>query len=351
MNDQVELIIRGPQGFVTVRQALDDLERRGIWPTPLNLELWLHFLNDPEGQLARDIDRALEGEEPFNDEVAERLAASHLPRVRLNDEIRDAGAMLSRELKSVASAIKSARKSQESYGKTLSSASKGLEKADEATHLRDLVDTLSAATVKVQTVTVDLEKRLHDSTVEVNKLREHLEQVRRDAMTDALTNLANRKAFDEHLGRLCREADEAGQALSLAVIDIDHFKRFNDTWGHQTGDQVLRFVASVIGRVASQPRLAARYGGEEFGLIFPGESVDKVVPVVDAVREEIGSRLLKRRSTNEDLGEVTISIGVAQLRRGENMVALMERADTALYASKRGGRNRVTNAERAARAA
>ena len=90
-------------------------------------------------------------------------------------------------------------------------------------------------------------------------------------MTDALTQLANRKAFDEELTRLCGEAAESGPPLTLAVIDIDHFKRFNDTWGHQTGDQVLRFVASVIGRIGAPPRLAARYGGEEFGLIFPGD--------------------------------------------------------------------------------
>jgi diguanylate cyclase len=78
--------------------------------------------------------------------------------------------------------------------------------------------------------------------------------VRRDAMTDALTDLANRKAFDEHLAAACDEA-EADKTLTLAVLDIDHFKRFNDTWGHQTGDQVLRYVASVIGRTRRQPAL------------------------------------------------------------------------------------------------
>jgi diguanylate cyclase len=351
MQAQVELLIRSPQGFRSVRQALDDLERRQIWPTPLNLELWLHYLNDAEGQLAREIDRMLASGESFTDEVAEKLAAAFLPRARLNDQIRDAGAQLTRELKSVAGAIATARKSQESYGRTLSSASKGLKKAEEAAVVRELIETLSQATDKMRGVTAGLEKRLQDSTLEVNKLREHLEQVRRDAMTDALTNLANRKAFDEELSRLCREADVAGQTLSLAVIDIDHFKRFNDTWGHQTGDQVLRFVASVIGRVASAPRLAARYGGEEFGLIFPGEAVGEVEAAVNNVRNEIASRVLKRRSTNEDLGEVTISAGVAQLHAGEAMAGLMERADAALYASKRAGRNRVTNAEQSAQAA
>ncbi len=93
-------------------------------------------------------------------------------------------------------------------------------------------------------------------------------------MTDGLTNLANRKSFDEGLLRPAPASTRRQPPLALAVIDIDHFKRFNDTWGHQTGDQVLRYVASVIGRLGDDPpRLAARYGGEEFALLFPGETI------------------------------------------------------------------------------
>src|SRR5205085_274605 len=123
---------------------------------------------------------------------------------------------------------------------------------------KQLVTGLTAATSKVQRENATLERRLETSTKEVARLREHLEQVRRDAMTDALTNLANRKSFDEELLRACDEADRNKTVLTLAVLDIDHFKRFNDTWGHQTGDQVLRYVASVIGRISKTPRVAAR---------------------------------------------------------------------------------------------
>src|SRR5690606_30773591 len=147
------------------------------------------------------------------------------------------------------------------------------------------------------------------------------------------------KAFDEQLARLCEEADaKGGQPLTLAVIDIDHFKRFNDTWGHQTGDQVLRYVASVMNRVAKHPRVAARYGGQEFALIFPGEMGATVEDGLEAMRQEISGRSLRRRSTNDELGAVTISAGYAERRRNETPCALLERADEALYASKRAGR-------------
>ena len=160
---------------------------------------------------------------------------------------------------------------------------------------------------------------------------------------DVETTLRGPKA--DEVARACAAADAQGTTLSVAVLDIDHFKTFNDNWGHQTGDQVLRFVASVIGRVGAPPRFAARYGGEEFAMLFPRESSHQVERMLEEIRVEIGSRMLKRRSTNEDLGTITISSGFAERRPREPVHSAMERADRALYASKHAGRNRVTNGD------
>lgn len=346
MSRTLDAMIRGPEAYGFARRALEEMERWNVWPTPLNFELWLHCVSDPDGRLGKALIKIVTAGGPFTEEVAEGLAAEHLPRMRLSDEIQDAGAQLSRELQSFAGAMAQARQTQEDYGRTLAGASENLAQGADGGALHDLVSNLTAATQKVQKENSTLEQRLQESTLEVTRLREHLEQVRRDAMTDALTQIANRKAFDEGLLRACVESEADGGTVTLAVLDIDHFKRFNDTWGHQTGDQVLRYVASILGRTALKPRLAARYGGEEFGIIFPGEAADHVMAAMEAVRAEIASRLLKRRSTNEELGAVTVSVGVAERRRGEKPSALVERADAALYESKRSGRNCVTNAER-----
>lgn len=342
---QVETTLRSPDAYGLAHRVIDEMQAAGVWPTPLNFELWLHYLGDPEGPLGREIKRLIASNEAFSDATSEMLAAEYLPRAKLSEEIRDAGAVLNRELSSVAEAIADAHKSQAAYGATLADASASMETVDGGAALKKVVANLSTATRKVQRENASLEKKLEASTREVARLREHLEQVRRDAMTDALTNLANRKAFDEHLEKMCAQADAGGQSLALAVLDIDHFKRFNDTWGHQTGDQVLRYVASVLGRVAKHPRVAARYGGEEFALIFPNERSNDVEAALNAMRIEIGSRALRRRSTNDELGAITISAGFAQRRKGETPTALLERADEALYASKRGGRNKVTDAD------
>lgn len=341
---KVELTLRGPEAYDLARRVIDDMASARVWPTPLNFEIWLHYLGDPESALGREIKRMLDADEPFTESVSERLATEFLPRGRLTEEIQDAGRVLDRQLSSVAEAIAEAHRSQAAYGESLADASASMETVSDTDGLQTVVAALTGATRKVQDENRDLQSRLEQSTTEVARLREHLEQVRRDAMTDALTSLANRKAFDEQLASACASADGEGQQITLAVIDIDHFKRFNDTWGHQTGDQVIRYVASVLGRVGRKPRIAARFGGEEFALIMPGESIESVEKTLESVRKEIGSRSLRRRSTNDELGAVTISVGYAVRLPGEGASALLGRADAALYASKHAGRNTVTAA-------
>ncbi len=347
MTADVDMTLRGPAAYELAKNALQSMEKAGVWPTPLNFELWLHYLGAPDSPLARELNRIL-ADGALTEEDSDRLAADYLPRARLSDEIRDAGAQLSRELSSVAGAIAEAQKNQAAYGETLAEAG---EELSSGADVHATIQSLARATQKVSAENTALEQRLSESTREVSKLREHLEQVRREAMTDALTKLANRKAFDDELERQCAVAAQGHTSLSLAVLDIDHFKRFNDTWGHQTGDQVIRYVASVLSRLATPPRVAARYGGEEFALIFPNEQAQTVIESLETTRREIASRALKRRSTNEDLGAVTISIGLAHWRPGESPTCLIERADEALYASKRGGRNRLTVADEPANAA
>jgi diguanylate cyclase len=351
MPGETELALRGPQAYEVARAALDRMQQANVWPTALNFALWLHMVADPDGALAQEIGRLLRSGEPISDLVAEKLARAFLPKARLQDEIKDAGDMLTLELATVSKAIKSAQRTNASYSQQLAAASHELRDERGPDEVKTLIRGLTQATDLVQTENIVLQQKLNDSTAEVGRLRDHLAQAKRDATTDALTSLANRKAFDDELQRACTAADMSGVPLHLAVLDIDHFKIFNDTWGHQTGDQVLRYVAGVIGRVGAPPRFAARYGGEEFAVVFSTETSVEVDGVLREICQEIASRRLKRRSTNEELGAVTISAGFAQRRPAEPPAGLMDRADMALYESKRAGRNRVSKADWKATAA
>ncbi len=351
MSTEVETKLRGQAGYGLARKAVDSMEKHGIWPTAVNFELWINYVGAPDSALSREIDRILASGEAFTEEVSDQLAAEFLPKAKLSDQIRDTGDLLNRELAAVSVAIADAQKSSHVYGQTLASASRSLDQPQDMAKLKATVETLSGATQRVQDENRQLEARLAESSAEVSRLRDHLEQVRKDATTDGLTNIANRKSFDEQLEAACAEAHDLGESLCLAVLDIDHFKLFNDTYGHQTGDQVLRYVASVIGRNCPPPRFCARYGGEEFAIIFRGETAADAFAGLQNIRAEVSSRVLKRRATNEDLGQITLSAGMAVLRAGETPHGLVERADAALYASKRNGRDRVTSAESIAHAA
>lgn len=171
------------------------------------------------------------------------------------------------------------------------------------------------------------------------RLRETLQH---QAIRDPLTGLFNRRYFQETLRRELHRASRAKQPLSVVLLDIDHFKRFNDTYGHATGDKVLKLVARTLKQSAKGRDTAARYGGEEFGVVLPGTVMRDALAFAEQVRRRLAGKELKTLDGSSSFGSVTMSLGVSQYRAGEPVTHLLQRADAALYASKRDGRNRVT---------
>jgi len=156
-----------------------------------------------------------------------------------------------------------------------------------------------------------------------------------------MTGLANRKFLDDSLTKAIADAMARGEPLSLLMVDIDRFKAFNDTYGHLTGDQVLRLVAASLKQNVKGQDVAARYGGEEFAVVLPNTGLRSAVTVGDHIRRAVMSKELVKRSTGEKLGRITVSVGVATLQKGDSNQTLMGRADACLYAAKHNGRNRV----------
>jgi diguanylate cyclase len=160
-------------------------------------------------------------------------------------------------------------------------------------------------------------------------------------MTDALTAIANRKMFDFMLREAAIESVESGEPLCLLFLDIDHFKQFNDNFGHAVGDQVLKLLAAVLKETCKGQDTPARYGGEEFAVILPRTGIDNAARLAENIRERIASKPIVNRKTGEQLGRVQVSIGAAEFAWGEPVRSLVERADKALYQAKNTGRNRV----------
>ena len=340
--DSLDQRLRTSPAYDMARAAIDALEHVHVWPTLLNFELGLHYVSDPAGPLATAINKLLTQADFHSDDFGETLARDFLPRVRLEAELSDAGGALTRELDRVDGVLEEASSASAETASSMATASAGLASTEDVAEARIHVRAAREALVLAEARAAQFKAELKASADEVRRLRDSMERIQRDALTDPLTNLGNRRAFDQTLKRACSDMDASDTSLILAIIDIDHFKKFNDRWGHQTGDQVIRFIGGAVCALAIPPRTAARFGGEEFVVIMPRESMKSAMRALDEIREEVSSRELKRRSTGEKLGQVTISIGVAERRRGESAMAFVERADSALYASKELGRNRIT---------
>lgn len=209
--------------------------------------------------------------------------------------------------------------------------------ADPRPIISKLVDELSRATARAST----LEANFAATSEELDNIRDSLKAAEQRSNTDALTALANRHSMDEFLRQAQITAMERDEPLSVLLIDIDHFKKFNDDYGHQVGDQVLRLVAKVLQEGVREVDLAARYGGEELIAVLPGADLAACTTVAERVRLRIAEAKLTRRATGKEIGSITVSIGVAQFRLAESAEAMIERCDRGLYQAKRLGRNRT----------
>jgi diguanylate cyclase len=173
---------------------------------------------------------------------------------------------------------------------------------------------------------------------EVEDLDKRLKRVAIDANTDALTGIYNRRAFNQ---KLAEELADKKKNLSIIMIDIDHFKRLNDTYGHLTGDKVLKFVASLIGKNIRGQDYLARFGGEEFVIILPETPLEKALCVANNIRSYLSKQKLYDSSNDEQLGRLTLSMGVSFRTATDNTEKLIGRADKCLYLAKSQGRNKA----------
>jgi len=206
---------------------------------------------------------------------------------------------------------------------------------------RPIIEKLVAELSKATTRAAALEANFRETSQELDEIRDSLIVAEQRSNTDALTGLANRRSLEEFFRSAQIVAMEKGEPLSILMIDIDHFKKFNDSYGHQVGDQVLRLVAKVLQDNVRDGDLAARYGGEELIAVLPGADLGVCAEVAERIRRRISEARLTRRTTGQEISSVTVSIGVAQFRLAESAEAMIERCDRALYQAKRSGRNQT----------
>jgi diguanylate cyclase len=325
------------------KTALTLMEDVGVAATPDNFELFYAYASGENPAVTQVMAAFIKARKEFTAEILTDLRLRCLSGARAAREMESLGGNIDALIADVLGKLEISARDTADYKRTLSAASGELGGERGPADMRKLVDGLVAATRAMEHRTKSLEGELQASSQQVTELRTKLADVRKESMTDPLTNIANRKAFDEAVNAALAAVSDDGEAVTMLLCDIDHFKTFNDTWGHQTGDQVLRLVAHCLSENVKGRDTAARYGGEEFAVLLRGTSLEAATKVANQIRTTVETKKLIKKSTGDILGAITISIGVAQFAAGESAEATIMRADACLYGAKHSGRNLVIN--------
>lgn len=324
--------------------VMRELERAGLPATPEMFELWYVFLGDLNVDVVREMRVLSAKPELVTLEACQTIYARYLSQDRTESAVKQAGEQIQVTIRDVNQAVADVQNSTENFNKNLQKTVQTFQATEDPAALRSAITGLVNDTKGMMDVGHKLHDELDKSARVIRDLQRNLEIVRREAMTDGLTGLANRKSFDQELKRMMNDAKMTGTPFTLLMIDIDHFKSFNDNFGHQVGDQVLRLVGRTLIDGIKGRDFAARYGGEEFAIILPESNIMAGMAVGNSLRKAIATKDVMNRTSGEKLGRITMSVGVAESVSGETPEEMIERADSALYTAKHNGRNQVAAA-------
>jgi diguanylate cyclase len=325
------------QASENLRRALPLVNQHKTPVNPVNYAVWYEYVSGDNADLKNAIDTRLNKNEPITAEVTQYLYEKYV-LMGMPERMDKTNSGLKLVVDNTLSNINKAEAAANQCSNGLSQSQSMLETCDDVEQLKYLVGEILSNTQQLTQSSNELKSELVRSTEEIMKLREELEAVKQSARTDGLTGLLNRGAFDRELKHLC---DDKDTSFSLALFDLDHFKRLNDSFGHLVGDKVLQYFAAMLTDLSDDIHIAARFGGEEMAMIFLHSKLEDTFLMAESIREKFANSRLKKKGSDESIGQVTVSVGISQIQASDTPRTLIERADKALYKSKAEGRNRV----------
>ncbi len=329
------------QSAEMLRLVVPLMGRLGLAPSPVNYAVLYEYVTGSNADLKQTLDD-LAGKGGLSERAMEDLYLQHVSLCDF-DTLRQVESRVGEVLEDVSTTVREAGDQAGFLDRSLRQAEGELSVDRDLADLRTTVASLARDTHSVQEANHKLQAQLEATMQEVDELRAELERTRQEAVIDPLTGLVNRKGFSEALEEaLVRDEEPDRSPVSLLMVDIDHFKRVNDTYGHLLGDKVIRIVAKTIKENIKGKDTAFRYGGEEFAVLLPETDRDGARSLAERIRGAIARGRIRRVDTGGYIDKVTISVGVATHKEREAELDFVQRADEALYRSKRAGRNRVS---------
>ncbi|MCA1493538.1 GGDEF domain-containing protein [Sinorhizobium alkalisoli] len=311
----------------------------GVAPIPRNYELYYEAYLGSDPQLSKEL--AALGSRATQEEL-DAIGARHFSHIHHSRGIERAHSTMVAKLSELLNLLKDEQYALESYNKVLDEAYLNMTNKSAASVdiLRHAIGILSEATADTMNQGKERVQSVVQKSVEMEAIRQELDEYKRIANTDSLTRLANRRAFDENLAAIYN-SEHLRNFTGLLLADIDHFKKINDSFGHPVGDKILATVANVIRANLRREAFVARTGGEEFAIILRDSTQEECLQAADRIRTVLSSAPFKNTKTGVSYGAVTLSVGVCMATAADDPVELYNKADIALYAAKNAGRNRT----------
>lgn len=326
-----------------LRRAVQRMAQQEAGLHPVSYAIWYEYVSGSNSELQADIDARLKNGSKLDDEATHMLYERYIAEIDAKTALR-IGNSVSHLVEQVSESALQAGDQASRFGASLEHWSEALRQPPAlARALTTDIEDILRGTRAMQDAVDLLQSRLEESTREAQQLRREVARARAEALLDALTGLANRKGFDQAITACLLQAQTGVSSLCLLMIDVDHFKKINDTYGHLFGDSVLAAIGQILRANVKGKDTAARYGGEEFAVILPETPRGGAVGLAEALRALVAACRVKHNgSRNESwIGHIAVSIGVADYVAGESATEFVARADRALYAAKAQGRNRV----------
>ncbi len=324
-----------------LRVALPQMSRQPAGVNPISYAVWFEHCSGRNPRLSQALMALTQDGKLLDDAATLQLYQQHVADVS-EQAAQKVAEGIRHVMQEMSESARLAGAQTDRFGDSLSKFSDSVEhgQAPDTDALQDVL----AHTREMRQAVGQLKGKLDASQQEIEKLCSEVDKARSEALVDSLTSLPNRRAFDIAIGSVL---SASSGPMCLLMADIDHFKKINDTYGHLFGDTVLKVVAQAIKNCVAAPQVAARVGGEEFAVLVPAAAAEAALQLAERIRTTIAGSRIRRKDSQEPIGQITLSLGVALHQAGEAADAWFERADRALYISKASGRNRVTLADNA----
>ncbi len=326
-----------------LRLALPIMAKKQVAVTPVNYAIFYEYVSQTNELLNTELDKLIPDNQPITDETCQALYDKKLLAFEV-EKLKKTQQGLRNIVDAILKALMEAGNETSHYDNVLGKISNDLTSDVAPEKLLSIVNTLTQETKQVKNTHLRFKADIENNQQEVAMLREELEKVRQEATTDGLTGLLNRRTLDNQLPKEIIHSKQANTALSILLIDIDKFKLVNDNYGHLVGDKVIRYIAKTIKTNVSDETEVFRFGGEEFCVLLPNTSMTEAMNIAENIRKAQEKGELIASSSNERIGRVTVSTGVATYLKNESIESFIDRADKALYQAKSKGRNRVVGA-------